>query len=78
MIRERLHMLIRAKRTIKSANTPAQIECAIRYKDIVLKYLFEGDEHAIEKWDQVLLRHLDERAMIVCGLIEEDKGGDTN
>jgi hypothetical protein len=70
-ISERLRMLVRAKKVITSCKTPAQIECAIKYKDIVLDYLFEGDEFAWKRWDDVLMLSLNERALIVTEVIDE-------
>ena len=70
MIRERLHMLIRAKRTIRSCKTVAQLECAIKYKEIVMNYLFDGDEHAAERWERILMNCLNDKALEITGLID--------
>lgn len=63
--------LVRAHRTIRSCKTAAQIECAIRYKDIVLRTLFPPDSPQYEHWDSYLMTILNTQALFICGLIKE-------
>lgn len=69
----RMHILMRAYRTIDSCKTEAQIQCAMIYKDLCLKTLYEDDPINYEKWDNKMIQRLNDRALVVCGLIEEDE-----
>jgi hypothetical protein len=62
--------LKRAYRTIDSCRTEAQIQCAIVYKDLCLKTLYPNDPDNYNKWDEKMLKRLNDKALVICGLIE--------
>jgi len=64
--------LMRVYKTIMSCNSAAQVECAIRYRDIVLKYLFSDNYEKYEHWETYFNTHLNTVALRVCGLIKEE------
>jgi hypothetical protein len=73
MKNNRFKMIVRAWRTIKSCKTPAQIENAMVYKDLVLDTVYP-DKNSLrrQKWNDKLLARLNAKALEVCGVVEED------
>jgi hypothetical protein len=70
--RHKLHLIQRAYRTIDSCKTEANIENAIIYCDTVLRELFDRKSPEYAKWEGKIADKLNARALIVCGVVEED------
>jgi len=69
---KKFEMLVRVHRTIKSCLTPAQIECAMIYKDLALNDLYPNDQEKRTYWDEKLSVILNQRAMIITGVLDEE------
>jgi len=68
----RTKMLVRVYKTISSCKTAAQLECAIKYKDVVLDFLYGAYPQQRKNWDERCMRKLNAKALEITGLLEDD------